>query len=124
MIWKSLFLSFLLKKKETKKTRTYRIKCVLSENINIINLDKPNLYSEGGFDHRHNITENVDDELVYNISRFFYKQKILKTLQDNTVSINTKLEHIYKYDSDNNPPICALNLEAGGLWDDWTNDTI
>jgi len=124
MIWKSLFLSFLLNKKDTKKPRTYSIKCLLSENINIINLDKPNRYSDGGFDYRYNITENVDDELIYNISHFFYKQKILKTLQDNTVSINTKLEHIYKYDSENNPSICGVNLEAGGLWNDWKNDTI
>jgi hypothetical protein len=124
MIWKSLFLSFLLNKKDTKKKRTCRIKCILSENINTFNLDKRNLYSGGGFDYRHNITENVDDELIYNISRFFYKQKILKTLQDDTVSINTKLEHIYKYNSENNPSICGPNINAGGLWDDWKNDII
>jgi hypothetical protein len=124
MIWKSLFFCFLLNKKNSIKTRTYRIKYLLSENINTINLDKPNRYLEGGIDYRYNITENVDDELVYNISRFLYKQKILKTLQDDTVSINTKLEHIYEYDSENNLSISGPNINAGGLWDDWKNDTI
>lgn len=126
MIWKSLFFSFLLNKK------TYRIKSLSSEKIseyintiNTMNLDIIKPYTlHTGLDCRHNITEQIDSELIYNISRFFYKQKLLKTLEDNTVSINTKLDYIYKYNSENNPSIYAPNIQAGGLWDEWTNVTI
>jgi hypothetical protein len=133
MIWRALCMGFLLNKNDIikhKVNKSHFLLCetipenIYADNSSILsNLYKIRFQSAvDGLDSRHNATEQVDDELIYNISRFFYKQKLLKTLEDNTVSIHTKLENIRDYESQNYPLICAPNIQAGGLWDEWIND--
>jgi len=133
MIWRALCMGFLLNKNALIKNKPHKSHIFSSETIpETIDADNSSILSNlykirfqsavDGLDGRHNATEQVDDELIYNISRFFYKQKLLKTLEDNAVSIHTKLEHIREYESQNCPSISVPNIQAGGLWDEWIND--
>jgi hypothetical protein len=139
MIWKSLLAGFLLNPRKPIKLFTHRRAALFAEplpesmsqfletnNLTAI-LAKPynrrshKLYS--GLDGRFNETD-IDHELLYDISISFYKYKLLKTLENEDISVFTKLEIIETYNSENEISKLAPNMEAGGLWKDWMNDIV
>jgi hypothetical protein len=123
MIWKTFLFSFFLNQRNNIKKCIF--KATLSTETNLAIIYKNDTYYNktyySGYDERFNNT--VDEtELIYNISRFFYKQNLLKTLQQDDVSIITKLDYIHKYNCENNPSITSPNIQAGELWKDWNFD--
>ena len=70
-----------------------------------------------GYDNR--INDN-DSNILCNLYNNLIKNNLLKTLENNDISINTKLSLISYHQSLNEYPIRYLsNLHAGGLMDDW-----
>jgi hypothetical protein len=133
MIFKSILIGFLLQHKNLIKNQKYRQYSTLSgrieeqieknnNTITLADLFKGSFKQSNGMDERYNLTETVNYELIYNISRFFKAQKLIQTLENKDVSIHTKLDYIKEYDFEINSSITAPNLAAGGLWDEWTKN--
>lgn len=95
MIFKNLlFYSFLFTNKVLNEITSY--------NIN------------SGMDKTKNDTDNK-----FNFLESYHKLNLLKTLQNNNVSINNKL-HLIKYnDINNKESYKSINLTAGGLYKDF-----
>ena len=106
MIWKIIFCVLLV------KPIINKITCIQNTHKELNRLRKT-----GGFDVRQN-TDNNDYMLDVAINIF--KQKILKQLERNDVSIPDKLEIIHKnkWLLDKQSEFC-VNLLAGDLIDSW-----
>ena len=85
------------------------------QNINITKRENNN-----GVDERFNKTDNFDE--IFGIEKNFKKQYLLLALLDDSISIyeklNLLLEHTYLNDFVNS----AINITAGGLFDDYDFD--
>lgn len=66
-----------------------------------------------GNDERYPINETINEVEIYNIYKNHEKKKLLDILQNDKISINTKVDLL----QDNN--IKTINLTAGGLMDDF-----
>jgi hypothetical protein len=66
-----------------------------------------------GNDERYPINETNNQTQLYNIYKNYEKKKLLDVLQNDKISINTKLDLLH----DNS--IKPINLKAGGLFDDF-----
>jgi hypothetical protein len=84
----------------------------LIENSNTLNKIK-NSYKYNGFDHRNLTNENEDKKKLYKIHKHFENKKLLDILQNENVSLVTKLVLL----QDNR--IKASNVFAGGLMKDF-----
>ena len=73
-----------------------------------------------GFDKIYPNKTDFNPKLNYKISEFFIKYNLLKELKRNDLSNHKKLELIETYDLLNNSK--PINLEAGGLLDDYNFD--
>jgi len=99
---------------------TFLLHC--QTNYNILLHKKTNTYlnakTSSGNDERYEskINETEIKMQLYNLHQIFEKKRLLDILQDNNVSINTKIELL----KDNS--IKAPNLKAGGLLNDFDFD--
>lgn len=83
---------------------------ILKDNSNTFN----NSHKYDGFDHRCiDLNESKEHEKLYKIHRFFQNKKLLDILQNENVSLNTKLILL----QDNR--IKSANIFAGGLMNDF-----
>ena len=88
----------------------YNGECILPVTIKNIKINS-------GFDTRYNNSNSID---IYLIKHYFHKLNLLKVLENENVSVNTKLQLVDKYNLLNEYPIKYINnLYAGGLLDDW-----
>ena len=74
-----------------------------------------NTYTGGyiGNDERYPINETTNQTQLYNICKNYEKKKLLDVLQNDKISINTKLDLLH----DNS--VKPINLTAGGLMDNF-----
>ena len=84
---------------------------IVNDNFNIINFQLYNKKSSGN-DERYPINETNTIQL-YKINEFYKKKILLDTLQNKSISINTKLNLL----KDNS--VKPTNLKAGGLFKDF-----
>jgi hypothetical protein len=80
---------------------------------------RDNTYKENkfnGYDSRKNITEKGSIE---NIRIYFYKKSILDKLNNDKLSINTKMKYIEDYNKFFNNNNISSNIFAGGLMKNW-----
>jgi hypothetical protein len=75
-------------------------------------------YNKPGCDNRNNETNDTDDlEILYNIHNYYHKYQLLKYLQNNNITNQSKLESIEKNNIFSNT--YQFNPLTGGLFDDW-----
>jgi hypothetical protein len=88
-------------------------------NYNILFHKKLNTYLNvkvfSGNDERYSVEKNETEikMQLHNLQKIFEKKRLLKIIQDNNVSINTKIELL----KDNS--VKASNLKAGGLFNEF-----
>jgi hypothetical protein len=89
------------------------------KNYNILFSKKTNTYLNAkvssGNDERYSVEKNETEikMQLHNLQKNFEKKRLLEILQDNNVSINTKIELL----KDNS--VKASNLKAGGLFNEF-----
>ncbi len=78
---------------------------IFTRNKNVLKLSKLSYKnvnrqsnSNSGFDHRYNLTTDLNLEQLKKIRFYFQKKKILEILEDNSIDINTKLNIIKNND--------------------------
>lgn len=144
MIWKSLFVQFILYNKHKYHPSILYSKHVPFESESMDNMKRKRSDSEdldatssnvsntttkvstnvprSGFDNRpkllyqHEIDERDFSKYVENLQKY----RLLTLLLRENISNNTKIEHIELFYSNKNAPT-AYNIEKGGLFDDWIN---
>ena len=86
----------------------------------LLPINSNNLTSKSGFDSRFTNDTNTtkaDKEMLENISKNMKNKELLNKLENDTISINTKIDLINRY------RIIELNnIFAAGLTKDYTND--
>jgi hypothetical protein len=59
------------------------------------------------------------NELIFNITQFYYQMNLLTKLESNQVSVVDKLAAIEQYEKDTQHGGYIAELKNGGLWKDW-----
>tara|TARA_Y100000389_G_C17299820_1_gene432363 strand:+ start:447 stop:758 length:312 start_codon:yes stop_codon:yes gene_type:complete len=74
-----------------------------------------------GIDHRYSNITDLNNEQLYNIEIIFYKNDVLKTLENpNTPTVCKMILIDEYYNAFHCKP--TINLHAGGLFNDWDFD--
>jgi hypothetical protein len=77
--------------------------------------------NEGGQDMRY--PDLVDpNELIFNITRFYYQMNLLRKLESSEVSLVEKMSAIDQHDKETQDGGYIAELKKGGLWKDWNID--
>jgi len=66
-----------------------------------------------------NESESLDTQMLYKIQQNFHKKSILKYLQNENISIHSKIDMIKNNNIFSNSSIYTYNITAGGLYKDW-----
>ena len=125
MFWKSLLINFII------NNNRHKCHTILNSQKSNFIIEQPgnkrlrsdsdefdtkyNDYNKPGCDNRNNDTDDL--ETLYNIHNNHHKYKLLKYLQNNNITTQSKLESIEKNDVFNK--VYQYNPLNGGLFDDW-----
>ena len=142
MFWRTFLYSFLLRSQGNIKP-LYRIFTSINEdvcnpvmtNLYLLNqndylnqstLNRPssNQSTFFGYDIRNGPYQNItqDHMVVMNITQFLEKMKLIHDLENNNISMNSKLNALHEYNKLHEHSPLKFNIYGGGLQNDWTND--
>ena len=139
MIWKLLFIGFVLSNNRTNKilllnsmprNELSKRQRSNSEDINTTNetigeiynkSHRPFFYERSGYDERYNSSkDNISDhDVILNITKFYQQMELLKTLENKNVPQQRKLEYIEEYNKHNRKHPYLPDIFSGGLKNDW-----
>lgn len=113
---KILLYSFLF---FVKKDNCLMLNCVNDSTINNATVEN-NIFKErysSGTDMRYNVINTTNEEELYRIKKYFYNQKLISILEDNSISDYNKLLLI-KYHNIMEDTL-NVDIKCAGLFDDW-----
>lgn len=136
MIWKILFIGFILNSKRRFSTicRSNTIDHLESlidsqmpKQTNVMNVTNTPFFrrnAKEGRDERYDIlyNETNNNEILVNISRFIRQMDLLRLLESDRISQQRKLDEIERYNHDNSPSKYTPNIKSGGLFRDWNDE--
>jgi hypothetical protein len=126
MFWRTLFYGFLLRSHGNIET-LYRLSMSTTENISKPVATNPYLLNQSsffGYDHRHSPYQNTTHNhmVIMNITQFLEKMKLLRELENEKISKNSRLNALREYEKLHEPSPLKFNIFGGGLQNDWSND--
>jgi len=138
MFWKLLFVSFVLKnnrinrmilmdsvsntaipKRQRSNSDDFE---VLNQPIHVIQNRSYQLffYNRSGYDERYNSSKYPSDQdIIFNITRFYHQMELLKKIESQKVSQQNKVKLVEEYNKNENPSPMVPNIHAGELYKDW-----
>ena len=138
MLWKLLFVSFVLKntrinrfilmdsphntaipKRQRSDSDDFDI---LNQPINVIQNRSHYsfFYNRSGYDERYNSSKYPSDqEVILNLTRFYHQMELLKKLESENVSQPNKVKIVEEYNKNENPSPLIPDIYAGELYKDW-----
>ena len=127
MFWRTLLYGFLLRSQENIRT-IYRISTSTTEDISKPRQTNPYLLNQNqtffGYDHRHSPYRNTtqDHMVIMNITQFLEKMNLLRDLENDNLSRNSRLNTLDEYKKLHEPSPLKFNIFGGGLRNDWSNE--